>query len=205
MHIDKLIKKQVSLIFVTIVVATIIVISSSYALFTKTFETETQSLNIGNLSVSFSNGSGGELTSSNAINLNASPMTDIEATASGYNNDLYAFVITNNGTVAYEYTIQIIDDPTYLSGGANYNASRIMLDKSYIKYKLNNEEIDYLSNKTNGFLYSGTINPNQTQNFTLRMWVSWQNNAEQMILDNAIGSEAHLNIIIDGEAGEEVS
>lgn len=190
MYMKKLIKKQVSLSLVTAILLGIVIIGSSYALFQDSFsDTNTQSLNVGDLNVAFSNTSNQELSNNDAIDIaSLSPMPD--ATALTQNDNLYSFVVTNNGDVSYCYTIKLQDNPLYTTN---------LLNHSYIRYKLNSESPKMLSETTNGYIVSSrTINPNETDSYQLRIWVA---DAETYQLPNeTIGQEVHLNVVIEGEA-----
>ena len=201
MFIKKIIKKQTILSVATLLVLSIIVVGSSYGLFQEVYtDDNTQALNVGDLVVAFSNNSGNELTNTDAIDLDLEPMTD-EQGIDPLTNNLYAFSINNTGSIAYCYTVKLIDNPSYLAGGANYSASRKLLSHDYLRYKLNDESVKVLGDQTNDIIASYTINPEETLNYTLKIWVA---DAETYHLPNSvIGSEVHLNIIIDGEACEE--
>ena len=210
MYINGLLKRQLSLSAVTLFLIVFVIFGLSYAVFEKTVEdTETQSMSVGDLNIAFSN--------SAAINLNDfEPMTDTDAMSNENNN--YSFVINNNGSVAYEYIISLLNNPTYLSGGANYNSSRVLLDHNYVRANLsgtesdiNNEELGNISfvnqtfalgEKTNGVIYRFVVNPQKSHQFNLKVWIA---DAETYLLPNeAIGAEVHLNIKIEGWATGEI-
>ena len=193
MFIQKLLKKQVSLLAVTLVIAGIIVMGSSYALFSQTVidDENEQALSIGDLTIRFSNSTGGKLTNSNKIDLtNVNPMSDSLALTK--EDNLYTFAIHNEGTIAYTYTIMLKDDESYTTN---------LLSHEAIRYKLNNETIKFLSdNPSSGAIKTYTINPGETQTYTLRLWVADPDTYD--LSNDIIGKEAHLNIIIEGEASE---
>jgi hypothetical protein len=194
MYINKLIKKQIILSISTFLIVVLILLGSSYALFeTTSTNNETQTLAVGDLSVVFTNG--------NTINLtDINPETDTEAAAE--TNNIYTFTIQNNGTVAYSYTIRLIDNPDYLSGGTNYNANVVLLSHNYIRYSLNGVANNTLSAATDGYIYSGVLPAGESITYNLRVWVA---DAITYNLPNeALGSEVHLNIIIDGQASKPV-
>ena len=193
MFIKKLIKKQIVIGVITAIMLTLVAFTSAYALFEKSFESpDTQTLSVGDLIVSFSNSEGDELDAEDAINLsNMSPMSDEEGEA--LSNNLYTFVINNTGSVAYSYTISLEDNEEY--------NSNILLPHNYIRYQLNSNSAETLGDKTNDIIYTYTINPGETHEYTLRLWVA---EAEKYNLPNSVlGKEVHLNIIIDGEATDE--
>ena len=189
MFMKKFIKKQVSLSIMTVMMIAVVLIGSSYALFQESFsDTNTQTLNVGDLNVAFSNTSNNELTDNDAIDItNLTPMPD--TTALTQTDNLYSFVVTNNGNISYCYTIKLQDNPNYTTN---------LLNHQYIRIKFNDDEPMMLSETTNGYLIDHTINPGETDSYTLRIWVA---DAEEYLLPNeAIGQEVHLNIVIEGEA-----
>ena len=192
MFIRNFIKKQVSLSLVTVLMLAILIFGSSYALFQRAVsDTNVQSLNVGDLTIAFSNSSNNTLSDNDAIDLeDLTPMTD--AAALLLNNNLYSFVITNTGTISYCYTIKLQNNPNYTTN---------LLSHQYVRYKLNTNEPQALSQATNGIIQRYTINPNETDTYQLRLWVA---DAETYQLPNeTIGQEVHLNIVIEGEACEE--
>jgi hypothetical protein len=190
MYINRLVKKQLLLTIVSAVLIVTLIATSSYALFETTVSNPTdQTMTIGDLNVTF--------TGSSAISVTSiEPMTD--ANALTQSNNIYTFSIQNSGTVAYTYNIKLNDNPAYLSGGANYNASMVLLSHNYIRYSLNGTDAQTLGSKTNNQIYDGTINPGVTKSFTLRLWVA---DAQTYSLPNsALNSEIHLNIDVTGKA-----
>ena len=201
MFIKRLIKKQIKMSAVTLIVLIIAIMGTSYALFSRTFtDSNTQSLNIGDLIVAFSNNSGNALSDSDAIDLDMDPMTDAEGTNPNTNN-LYAVTVRNTGTISYCYTLSLIDNPNYQVEGPLYDENRKLLSHEYIRYKLNNKPIKFLSEATNGIIDTYTVNPGETKTYSFKIWVA---DAETYHLpDSVLGSEIHLNMIIDGEACDE--
>ena len=203
MFIKNFIKKQVTLAIITFLMLGVVVFGSSYALFQKTFVDEkTQSISIGDLNIVFSNGKKEngeyvELDDSNAINLtNVLPMSDEDAIAD--DDNIYNFVIYNSGTIPYSYTISLVDNEEETN----------TISHNYLRYKLdyqlsnntymNNGTPWILGDKTNDIIYEYIINPGETHSFKLKTWLA---EAEKYNLPNEVlGGEAHLNIIIDGEA-----
>lgn len=201
MYINKLLKRQLSLSAVTLFLIVFVVFGLSFAVFQKTIaDTAVQNMNIGDLNIAFS--------SSAAIDLSdLDPMTDEDALALTTNN--YSFVINNNGSVAYEYVVTLENNSSYLSGGTNYNSSRVLLDHKYIRANLSGTEDSTsfvnqtfaLGEKTNGVIYRFVVNPQKSHQFNLKVWVA---DAETYLLPNeAIGAEVHLNVKIEGWATDE--
>lgn len=201
MYINKLLKRQLSLSAVTLFLIVFVIFGLSFAVFQKTIaDTAVQNMNIGDLNIAFS--------SSAAIDLSdLDPMTDEDALALTTNN--YSFVINNNGSVAYEYVVTLENNSSYLSGGTNYNSSRVLLDHKYIRANLSGTEDSTsfvnqtfaLEEKTNGVIYRFVVNPQKSHQFNLKVWVA---DAETYLLPNeAIGAEVHLNVKIEGWATDE--
>ena len=201
MYINKLLKRQLSLSAVTLFLIVFVVFGLSFAVFQKTIaDTAVQNMNIGDLNIAFSSSAARDLS-------DLDPMTDEDALALTTNN--YSFVINNNGSVAYEYVVTLENNSSYLSGGTNYNSSRVLLDHKYIRANLSGTEDSTsgvnqtfaLGEKTNGVIYRFGVNPQKSHQFNLKVWVA---DAETYLLPNeAIGAEVHLNVKIEGWATEE--
>lgn len=187
---EKLLKKQIYLFIASFILIAIIVVGSSYALFEFTSSNPNdQAMSVGNLNITYTGGSAID-------NSNIEPMTDEDALAQS--NNTYSFTVTNAGTVAYTYTVSLVDNAAYLPGGANYSSSMTLLNHNYIRYNLNSGSNLTLGEQTNGLIYSGTINPTEAKSFTLRLWVG---DAQTYNLPNeSLGAEIHLSIVIDGKA-----
>jgi len=201
MFINKLIKKQVSIIVFTILIVSIVLVGSSYALFEKSFESpDPQTLSLGTLEFAVSKAKG-DNSDPDAIDISSQPITEEEATDEENTDNLFAFVIKNTGTLAYSYTVSLINNPDYLSEGAYYDSSRVLLNHNYIRYKLNDENSKFLGNQVNDIIYTYVINPGETQTFTLRVWVPAEE--EYRLPNSIIGQEIHLSLLVDGQASEE--
>ena len=105
---------------------------------------------------------------SNEISLvNAVPVTDQK----GLTYDPYIFKLKNSGTITAKYRIKIIDDDkTYTSDGC----SNRKLDWSNIKYsfKKNNEVATTgLLSDIDGILNIGEIDANETDDYSLILWI----------------------------------
>src|SRR5574344_1622791 len=189
MYIKRLVKKQLRITIIIVVLVALLVVGSSYALFETTVSNPTdQTLSVGDLSITFNGGS--------AINISSlDPYTD--AVALTKSDNIYTFSVQNTGTVAYTYTIKLEDNPAYLSGGASYSASMTLLNHNYIRYSLDSSAAASLGS-VNNLIYSGTINPGKTKSFSLRLWVA--DPTTYNLPNEALGSEIHLNINVDGKA-----
>lgn len=191
MYINKLIKKQLLLGIVSIFLIAIIVFGSSFALFETSVSNSTdQTISVGDLDIVFTGGS--EINSTGL-----KPMTDQNALSE--TDNVYTFTMKNEGTLNYSYDISLITNPAYLPGGNNYNANRNLLDLKYLRYQLNEETIGSLNDSN--VIHMGAIEPSETKNFTLRIWLA---DAEEYILPNEVlGAELHLSIIVDGQVVSE--
>lgn len=117
MHMEKLIKKQVTLSIFSFVLISLIVIGTSTAFLRGIATTSTYESAIGKLSVEFTTG--------NTINLNTDPLDDTEAIAT--TDNIYNFTVKNTGdstskNVPYTYRVYLTSDST------------IDLDARFIKY-----------------------------------------------------------------------
>jgi hypothetical protein len=156
----ELLKKQVLMSVASFVFIAIIVVGSSYALFDLTSSNPTdQNLATGDLNIAYTGSSTISITS-------IEPMTD--AVAATQSDNIYTFTVSNTGTVAYKYTISLIDNPDYLSGGASYSASMTLLNHNYIRYNLGGNNLT-LGEQANNVIYTGTINPSKSKTFPLRV------------------------------------
>ena len=207
MYINELIKKQLKSFAALLIFLILTIFITSYAIFKRsTSDTEVQSVSMGDLNIVFYNANGGPLSSADAIILNDSnPMSDANGLTN--ENNLYTFVINNNGSLAYEYTISLIDNPDYLEGGVYYDEDISLLDHDYIRANLlgiqsgnafTNETFT-LGSKANDLIYTNIINPGESQQYTLRLWVA---DPDSFYVPNeVIGEKAYLNIKVEGYAG----
>lgn len=225
MYINKLLKKQLSLSAASLFLIVFVIFGSSYALFENTqIDDKEQSMNVGNLVVAFTKDfdSSTSLSDSDAIDITLDPMTDTEGLAQ--TNNTYTFTIQNTGTVAYEYSIILADNPDYLSGGKNYDASKVVITKTSTSgnptwdnihmnlksYKgktgtINNTSTPFLNktfnlgkDTTNGTIYTFVVNPGESNIYKLQTWLAY----DTTLPNSAIGSFIHLNIKIDGYASD---
>lgn len=105
---------------------------------------------------------------SNAISLiNAVPVTDTK----GLTYEPYTFKVKNSGTIDANYRIMIVNDTEKYESD---HCSDSKLDWSNIKYSFskNNEAatVGILSD-TSGILNLGTIEANETDSYSLKLWI----------------------------------
>ena len=232
MYINKLLKKQLSLSAASLFLIVFVILGSSYALFESTQEdTNNQSMNVGDLVVAFNNSSDQTLGDPDALNINEmNPMSDEEGLA--LTNNIYTFTIKNTGTIAYTYTIALADNPAYLSGGASYDANKVVISKTGDTTIAENERPTWKNIHMNLKGYKGTsgdttstiITKAPFENKTFNLGTGTTNgiiyssvvnpgesqsyklqtwlNYDTTLPNKAIGAEIHLNITIEGEASD---
>lgn len=183
MYIRNQLRKRFIISAITVMVMVITILGSSYALFMD-IETDVnaQVLTVGDLQITFTGGS--------SINIeDIEPMSDVEAEA--LSNNEYTFAIQNTGTVPYSYTIYVADNPDY--------SDRPLLNYAYIRVNFNNTGPRTLSEITDGEVFQGNLGVGQSKAFELKVWVA---DPDIYNLPNdTLGSEIHLNIVVDGNAG----
>lgn len=183
MYIKNQLKKRLLISVVTVFVLVITIVGSSYGLFldVKT-DIKTQVLNVGDLQITYTGGS--------AINLGEiKPMPDELAKLES--NNVYTFAIDNTGTIPYSYSISLDDNPSLLD--------KNLLSHNYIRYEINEEGPNLLGNQPQNKIFTGQLEPGKAKWFSLRIWVA---DATIYKLPNEVlGSEIHLNIVINGKAG----
>lgn len=183
MYIKKQLKKRLFISVATVFILVITIVGSSYGLFmdVKT-DVKTQVLNVGDLQITYTTGS--------AINVTElKPMPDELALLES--NNVYTFAIDNTGTVPYTYSISVDDNPSLLD--------RKLLSHNYIRYDLNEEGPNLLGNQPQNKIYNSILEPGKSKWFSLRIWVADANIYK--LPNEALGSEVHLNIVINGKAG----
>lgn len=232
MYINKLLKKQLSLSAASLFLIVFVILGSSYALFESTQEdTNNQSMNVGDLVVAFNNSRDQTLGDPDALNINEmNPMSDEEGLA--LTNNIYTFTIKNTGTIAYTYTIALADNPAYLSGGASYDANKVVISKTGDTTIAESERPTWKNIHMNLKGYKGTsgdttstiITKTPFENKTFNLGTDTTNgiiyssvvnpgesqsyklqtwlNYDTTLPNKAIGAEIHLNITIEGEASD---
>ncbi|MDD2238887.1 MAG: hypothetical protein PHH51_03300 [Bacilli bacterium] len=183
MYIKSQLKKRLFISVATVFILVITIVGSSYGLFmdVKT-DIKAQVLSVGDLQITYTSGS--------AINLTElKPMSDELAMLES--NNIYTFAIDNTGAVPYTYSISLDDNPSLLD--------RNLLSHNYIRYNLNEEGPNLLGNQPQNKIYTGVLEPGKAKWYSLRIWVADANIYE--LPNEALGSEIHLNIVINGKAG----
>ena len=173
---DKMRKKYIVLVIVTILISVIALIGASYALLTMTIEGDKKiTLTAGILKVDFEDG--------NYINLdNAAPISD----SSGQKLTPYTFTITNTGNINAYYHVSLEEESTNT------------LTNNYLKMKLTNDKgydsgvVKVNSYGTGTFDIKGeeTLEPEDTVTYTLWMWL------DETADNSAQGKEYKSKIVV---------
>ena len=208
MNMNKLIKKQAFLSLISLALIAFIVTGSSYALFqSSVVDSNIHSITTPNFAISYLNSSGQTISNSDALNINNLVQTSDEDALASTSN-IYKYKISNNGTIPYRFQAYVRVNPDYLPGGSsNPSGSINLLDLNYIKYETNYETVETLAgnnaNKIQVFPgpsntpnLNDVINPGQTKEFYIRLWLRKDIN----VPNSAIGSETHLQLVIEGES-----
>ena len=151
--------RQLTLTLLSIFAVTMVSIGTTFAMFTVSSKSaEYNVVKTGTLTIDFS-------SSSSTIGLNnALPMSDSSGLAQAGNT----FTIRNTGTLPANYTVSLRDDKDMITQD---NCSDKQLDKSYIKYSIDNTTAKLLSDSTES-LITGTLNAGASKTFTLKLWIS---------------------------------
>ena len=184
-------RNSIFAIVVSLVFVSATAFGASYALFSKSIETEPEHIvEVGELVVTY--GSGSE-----TINIpNIVPMNDAAGLAQSSN--VYSLNINNSGNLAYCYVVKLETNPEYLESGAQYDEARVLLDFNYIRYSINGGIPNSLGEQPEEGVYSGTLTPANSKKINIRLWVA--DPTIYALPNEAIGSEIHLNATVEGKA-----
>ena len=187
MFLRNYLRQRLIISMVSVIAIVAIISVTSYALFMDvTSNTNDQVLTVGDLQITFIDGS--ERIDINNIR----PMNDSAGRAQSDN--IYTFTVNNVGNLAYHYTISILNNPDFTTN---------LLPHQFIRYSLNGGAVNVLGDQTDGIVYDAVLNPGASRTFTLQLWVGGgdQTNPTLGLPNEALGSEIHLNIEVDGRAG----
>ena len=186
MNYASIIKKQSTIIAVSVFVMVIGIIGTSYALFMKVDQSEEQTVQSGSLVMQLSPYDG-----STVISSNNTPIGDNE----GMLTKGYSFSVTNNGTLPITYYIALYNNPDDTS---------TKLDYKYIKVSLDNGTPFLLSSITNkdssgrSILKQGiSLAPNKYDTHNIKVWI------DEDTPESEIGKSLSLKIYAYGEVCEE--
>ncbi len=184
MNYQSILKRQTSIILISVIVMVLIIIGVSYSLFMQVDESnDVQVVESGTLVLSSNKG--------NTITTNNVPLSDME----GLGSEGYTFSVKNNGTLGYLYNLYI-----------NNKASSNPLEYEYIKIsfddgpatKLSDLEVD--SEKGLILLANNYIAPanedGDVVTHNIKVWI------EETAPTSIIGKNILLQIDMYGEAGE---
>lgn len=180
MDLKSFFTKQIIVVAISVFALIIAISSITYAYYLKTNKNnKDQIITTGDLKITYNEGK--EIIKTDLI-----PMID----ELGMNDDKYTFSINNSGTLPASFTIT-------LSNSSDIN----QIDSKYIRYSLNGETPDFLSNIKNGILYQDVINSNETKSFSLGLWVWLElNNGSYLgAPDDIKGKSLDLSINVTGE------
>ena len=186
MNYASIIKKQSTIIAVSVFVMVIGIIGTSYALFMKVDQSEEQTVQSGSLVMQLSPYDG-----STVISSNNTPIGDNE----GMLTKGYSFSVTNNGTLPITYYIALYNNPDDTS---------TKLDYKYIKVSLDNGTPFLLSSITSkdssgrSILKQGiSLAPNKYDTHNIKVWI------DEDTPESEIGKSLSLKIYAYGEVCEE--
>ena len=176
--------RQLTLTLLSIFAVTMVSIGTTFAMFTVSSKSaEYNVVKTGTLTIDFS-------SSSSTIGLNnALPMSDSSGLAQTGNT----FTIRNTGTLPANYTVSLRDDKDMITQD---NCSDKQLDKSYIKYSIDNTTAKFLSDSTES-LITGTLNAGASKTFTLKLWI------KDYSPNTVLNKHYHGKIVVD--AAQEVN
>lgn len=188
---SKTMKQQVFLMVLSVIMVSLVLGGSAYAVFTSLSVSDYNTVKMGALELSY------EEDESSVINLESTyPISDEEGEASrGYD-----FSIRNTGTLASKYVVYIGSDSAVI---ASENCSQNLINYKDIKVNVNNGTTQTLNTYATGKydasgyelyqLEEGTLQPGETKKFNIKMWI----NSEA---DNSVlGKHFHGKVVINGE------
>lgn len=148
-------KQQIVAITISIAILVFALIGTTYAVYIRIHESSTtQSIESGDLSVSFTSGNIYSPT-------DMTPMLDSD----GLKTTGFSFTIENTGTIPADYQIRLSNTDT-----------DNLLDWQYIRYSIDGSDpktlsTTILSETEQGLIYSGRIKVGETLNHVLKVWV----------------------------------
>ena len=190
MEFKSIIKKQSFIIAASVIVMALILVGTSFALFTKNDESESQVVSSGTLQISYEGSSITTTGGSNSTEIEPISESDAEAA------DPYKIVVTNNGTLAMSYNIMI------------YTVDGHTLPQSYLSVKEKNGTATALTALTkaneetalNRIKYKlsatdYTIEPGETKTHEIYVWIDDARSDDD--IENKI---ANVKISLEGDA-----
>ena len=184
MNYQSILKRQTSIILISVIFMVLIIIGVSYSLFMQVDESnDVQVVESGTLVLSSNKG--------NTITTNNVPLSDIE----GLGSEGYTFSVKNNGTLGYLYNLYINNKAS--SNPLEYEYIKISFDDGPVT-KLSDLEVD--SEKGLILLANNYIAPANEEGdvvtHNIKVWI------EETAPTSIIGKNILLQIDMYGEAGE---
>lgn len=178
-------KREVEFTILSVVGILILLVSSSYALFSSVQKAqEYNSIKVGSFQINFTDTDDGL---GNTINLNgAYPVSDAEGQAT----TPYTFKIKNIGSIDATYTIKLQDDEDMINAD---NCSEKLLDKSKLKYSVNGDLPNILSTteSSNYTIITGKLGAGKEKTYSLRAWI------DELAGNEVLGKHYHGKIVIE--------
>lgn len=206
MNFKNIFKREKKVIIIVVAVLTLVVIGGSYALFLKVSNNkENQTVTAGSLLIEYS--SGNTIKPSDDENSCLQPQSDESGAGTG--GCEFTLSITNKGSLPSQYNLLIYDNAADLpEGGAllNHSAIRHSLKKnnpsdSSVDKNKTITEAKALSElpKQDGkeVLESSTINPGETIEFTLHIWI------DESSSFNIVNQYVYLKLDVTGTVYED--
>ena len=176
MNFNKMIKKQSFIISISIILMSIILIGSSYAIFFNISKSRNdQVVKSGTLIIDYSQGTGETNTGDNENKIDATTEDNVSG---------YGITVKNTGTLAMDYDILV------------YTGEDNELPAEYIKVKLDDDDPQFLNklfktsntldksgNEARYILGSGSVTArytsNSTKTHTVKVWIDYQKSEEE--------------------------
>lgn len=180
-------KKEIKFTAISILAVVIILISSSYAIFSSVQKAKKyNTIKVGSLQINFTDIDEGL---GNVINLNGAYPESDEV---GQQSTPYTFKISNTGSITASYNIKLEDDTDMITADS---CSTNQLDKTKIKYSINGETPNILSTTADSgyIIISGSLASGETKTYSLRVWID--ESAGNEVLDR----HYHGKIVLEGE------
>ncbi|MEG0994740.1 MAG: hypothetical protein RSE91_02055, partial [Bacilli bacterium] len=119
--------------------------------------------------------------------------------AVGISSTPYKFKITNNGSLAANYSVRILDDTATI---ATDNCSSKQINKGYVKYSLDGAAGVLLNSREgNGYMVAtGTLQPGVSKTYEVRMWIPEQIGGAY-VGNDVLGKHYHGKVVIEGLKG----
>jgi len=185
--LKKIRSKEIKLTALSIGVVLIVLISSSYAIFSSVQKAKKyNTIRVGDLQINFTDVDDGL---GNVINLNGAYPESDEV---GQKSTPYVFKINNTGSITASYNIKLLDDTDMIEADG---CSTNQLDKSKIKYSINGETPSILSavSDSDYIIISGSLSSGESKTYSLRVWL------DESAGNEVLGRHYHGKIVLEGE------